>query len=172
MPTIDAAGFSDSPPVSKVMPLPTSAMCRDASAGSSRGGPGAGAVGAPPHAEDAAEALLGEVFLVEDLDRDVEVGDAVGSALGELGRALPLGGNVHEVLDEGDGVAEDLSMLGVLVVEGGVQGDPGGASLALLRAVPVEFVSAEHCAFCCRRGVGLQAVGEGDGDVLETGEGA
>ncbi len=63
-------------------------------------------------------------------------------------------------------------MLGVLVVEGGVQGDRGGASLALLRAVPVEFVSAEHGAFCCRHGEGLQAVGEGDGDVLETGEGA
>ena len=33
MPTIDAAGLSDRPPVSKVMPLPTSATCRVAPAG-------------------------------------------------------------------------------------------------------------------------------------------
>ena len=43
MPTIDPAGFSDKPPVSNVMPFPTSATCRTASAGAyssrtSRGG--------------------------------------------------------------------------------------------------------------------------------------
>jgi hypothetical protein len=144
MPTIEAAGFSDRPPVSNVMPLPTSAMWR--------------------------EALFREGGLVEDLDRDIEVGHAVGGVLGQLRGALPLRRHVHEVLDQSDGLAEGLRAGDRLIGHISVQGHGGGARLALLGAVAVEAVAAEHGTL--RGGLGelLETGGQAERHRVEVGE--
>ena len=71
MPTIDAVGFSESPPESNVMPLPTSARCTDAPAGAHSRRTSRGPRLDPlPDAEDAAESVGLELGLVPDLARD------------------------------------------------------------------------------------------------------
>ncbi len=82
MPTMDAGGFSESPPESKVMPLPTSARCcvaPSASIATHLHQPRT-ADRTRPDAQDAAEPALAQRVLVEHLDREAR-------GPGELARA-------------------------------------------------------------------------------------
>ena len=103
MPTIEAAGLSERPPVSKVMPLPTSATWRVASAGEYSRRTRRGGRSEPcPTPRMPPYPPLAQRLLVEHLDRHGQLRDRRDRALGEVGGAEPLGGRRDEILHQRD----------------------------------------------------------------------
>ena len=115
-----SAGLSEMPPVSKVMPLPTSARCAVAPAGwYSRRVSRGGFARALAHGEDAAAAVADEVELVPDRHGDRQAGDRVGRGGGQHRRRQRVGGRVDQVAGEVDGCGHRGDVLDGLLLLGG-----------------------------------------------------
>ena len=104
MPTMPVGGFSERPPVSKVMPLPTSARCCARR-------PAIGDLDEPRRPrrsladpEDAAEPIRGELMLVPHGDVDGKAFGVRPCGLGERLGVQVERGRVDEILHEGDGL--------------------------------------------------------------------
>ena len=102
-----AAGLIEMPPLSNVMPLPTSAIFFRAP------GPPVAQAEQPRLADraaadgqDAAVAAGGQRVLVEDLGGQAELLAGRGAAGGELGRVQVVRRGVDQVADQGDGVGD------------------------------------------------------------------
>ena len=156
MVTIDWPGLIESPPLSKVMPLPTSTTWRGLARRlfgglvvelheARRGG------GGLADADDAAEAALGELLLVED--GGLEPGRLGGGdgLLGQPGRGLDVGGHARQQpgLPAGAGDRHGPTQPGgpVLVVLGQAEHDLAGRPVLGSVLVQREAERAEGGAF-------------------------
>ena len=146
-----AAGLIEMPPVSNVMPLPTSATCARGDGATRPAQPHQPRLArrALPHPEHAAEPGLGERGVVEHLDLEPrglgQLAGARGERLGVevVGRGVDeVTGGAHRLADRG-GRAEHLVRVGGV----GDQREPGERGLAVaVGAVGRERVRAEQAA--------------------------
>ena len=171
MPTIDAIGFSESPPESKVMPLPMSARCTDAPAGAhsrrTSRGPRLEPLPTPRIPPNPSASSCG---FVPDLRGDPCVGGRPHGDVRETRREQLRRRGVHEVLRAGHGGDHGANPIEPDAVgrERGVQVDAGHRWLRV-GAVLVVGVRAERGTLE-QRGSSLGVVG-GHGDRNRRGVG-
>ena len=98
--TMPSGGLSDSPPLSNVMPLPTSTMCSCAPAGAYPSSISRGGEADPVHRDEAAEPLRGELIGVPHPGREPGPGGHRHRLVRQPGRGLARGRRVREVTGE------------------------------------------------------------------------